>query len=239
MHRTLPTTREQALALYNEIHDLWESNLKPYGVKLSGFDTLGSWQIIYLYCHLGQEVHKNDVAQWIRQHWIPDLGEVQIRHLGSQLGWNFYIGGHRRPDGVVVSGGKRSGVGVLWDLNTVAPHWKNHRRDAVKKGDWEDIKRAFNYRCATCGSPEGEANYRNPSLITSLQKGHMNNESGSDMSRNNIIPQCLECNQAYRDKVNFDETGLVDSLSSTELVMKSSAEIKRKIFEELRREFDV
>ena len=149
MYKPLPTNKEQALIIYNEIKALWETNLKPHGVKLSGFDTLGSWQIIYLYCHLKEEVHKNDVAQWIRQNWIPDLGEVQIRHLGSQGGWNFYIGGFKRPDGLVVSGGKRSGVGVLWDVESVAPHWKNHRRDAVKKGDWEDIKKAFNNRCAT------------------------------------------------------------------------------------------
>jgi hypothetical protein len=238
MHRPLPTTREEGQELYDEIHSLWETNLKPHGIHLPGFDTHGSWIIVYLYCHLQQEVHKSDVSRWIREKWIPEVSESQIRHLGSQGGWNFYIGGFKRPDGKIVSGGKRSGVGILWDIETVAPHWKNHRRDAVKRGDWEDILKAFDHRCATCGSPEGETNYRNPSLITRLQKGHMVNEFGSNMASDNIIPQCLECNQAYRDKVNFNETGLVSSLSSTELVRKSSEEMRRKIYQELKEEFD-
>jgi hypothetical protein len=233
MHRPLPTDLASAQIIYNEIKELWKANLQPHGVHLPGFDTHGAWVIVYLYCHLGEEVHKNAVSTWIRNNWISTVSESQTRHLGSQGGWNFYIGGMKRPDGQVISGGKRSGVGVLWDMTTVAPHWKQHRKSAVNRGDWDEIKQAFDYRCATCGSKEGEANFRNTSLITSLQKGHMNNEAGSDMSASNIIPQCLECNQAYRDKVNFDETGLVCSLSSTELVRKSSPEIKRRIFAEL------
>ena len=130
-------------------------------------------------------------------------------------------------------------------LGSLEEYVYNKSFDVVENGSGkpnaiseEDIKKAFNNRCATCGSPEGEQNYRNPSLITKLQKGHMNNEHGSNMSKANIIPQCLECNQAYRDKVNFDETGLVDSLSSTELVLKSSPDMRRKIFDVLKKEFE-
>ena len=234
LHRSLPTNLTEARKLFGEIESLWNTNLKEYGVRLPSFGNHGSYQLMYLYCNLKQIVHKDDVQKWVRENWIPDVGDSQIRHLGAQAGFNLYKGGEVAPDGTVISGGKRSGYAVLWDLENVCPHWKQHRIAGVKSGDWEEIKKIYDYRCATCGSKEGERNFKNTSLITTLQKGHMINEPGNDLIVGNLIPQCLECNQAYRDKVNFNEKGMVSSLSSIELVAKSSKSIKQKILDYLR-----
>jgi len=240
MFKPLPTSKDDAKNIYSEINQLWEKNLKPKGVKKpSGFDTHGCYQLIYLYCNLKKTVHKDEVQKWIRDNFIPTVGDTQIRHLGAQHGFNFFKGGEVDPEGNIISGGKRSGYGVLWDLENVCPHWKQHRVDVIKSDDWESIKRFYDFRCATCGSKEGERNFKNRSLITNLQKGHMNNEKGSDMSSGNIIPQCIECNQAYRDKVNFNEKGMISSLSSIELVAKSSKEMRQKILDFLREEKDL
>jgi len=243
---SLPTDLHQLETVYKEIEALWRKNLEPKGIKLPSLytgkskklPTHGALQLIYLYCNEKKVVNKNDVQAWIRKTFLPNVGDSQIRHLGAQAGFNFYKGGEFDPNGNVIEGGSRGGNGVLWDLVNVCPHWKKHRDNAVKLDNWEDKKRAYNYRCATCFSKEGELNFRNPSMKTVLQKGHMNCEKQSDMSSENIIPQCLECNQAYRDTVNFNSRGLVISLGSIEMVKKSSDDIQRKIYGFLKQKFE-
>ncbi len=235
-HRTLPKTLNEAKVVFGEIEKLWEKNLKDKGVKLPSFGNHTCYQLIYLYCNLKKLVHKDDVQKWDRETWIPDVGDSQIRHLGAQAGFNLYKGGEVDPNGNLISGGNRSGYAVLWDLDNVCPHWKQHRIAGVKAGDWESIKKLYDYRCATCGSPEGHRNFKNTSLITKLQQGHMNNETGNDLVPGNIIPQCLECNQAYRDTVNFNEKGMVVSLSTPELAVKSSKSVRQQILDILRKD---
>jgi len=245
MNVSLPTTIVEVEKVYDLISDLHNKNLKQKGIKLPSLTDSkgnlrhGALQIVYLFCNMKKVVHKDEVQKWVRENFISNVGDTQIRHLGSQQGFNFYKGGEKLPNGVIVGNGKRDGTGVLWDLENVAPHWKNHRRNVVVNGSWEEIKKAYDYCCVTCGSKEGSPNFKNKSAITKLQKGHMNAEKGSDMSTGNLIPQCLECNQSYRDKVNFDAMGIVVSLASTELVRKSSKEIRRKILEELLRDPEI
>ncbi len=236
LYRPLPKNLTEARTVFTEINTLWNKNLKDRGVKLPSFGNHTAYQLIYLYCNLKKIVHKDDVQKWVRENWIPDVGDSQIRHLGAQAGFNLYKGGEVDPSGNVISGGNRSGYAVLWDLENVCPHWKQHRIAGVKSGDWGEIKKLYDYRCATCGSKEGERNFKNTSLITKLQQGHMINEPGHDLIPGNIIPQCLECNQGYRDKVNFDEKGMVASLSSPELVVKSSKSVRQQILDKLRKD---
>ncbi|MDW8057222.1 MAG: hypothetical protein RMJ57_02990 [Bacteroidia bacterium] len=48
------------------------------------------------------------------------------------------------------------------------------RTEEISEGEFEQIKKEYNYRCATCGSEEGKENLRYPAQITQLQKAHRN-----------------------------------------------------------------
>jgi hypothetical protein len=232
MHRPLPTTDDECELIWKEIIKLYNNNLADKGIKkLGNTKTYFYYQMIYLYCHLKTPVHKDDIQKWVRDNWLPDVGDCQARHLGAQNGYNFYKGNELMPNGAPVSSSSKSGMGVLWDLETVCPHWKHHRVNAVKGGNWENIKQAYNYCCATCGSKEGERNRRNISYVTTLEKGHM--DPHGDMSGNNIIPQCSECNRIYLGKVVFDEQGCVSAVASTDLVLKANIQVKKAILEAL------
>ncbi len=74
-------------------------------------------------------------------------------------------------------------------------------------GLWENIKEAYDCRCATCGSKEGEPNFKDRTVITKLEKGHM--DPSKQLTDINCIPQCTICNKAFRDWWIFDSTGRV------------------------------
>ena len=82
-----------------------------------------------------------------------------------------------------------------------------HHRTTSKVSNFDELKAQFGLRCSTCGSIEGDRNFKNPSRITKLQAGHQN--PNLPLEAGNIIPQCNECNQAYRDWFVFDGSGRV------------------------------
>ena len=74
----------------------------------------------------------------------------------------------------------------LITLESSYPGFTGQKRVENISGDyWEDLKRAYNYRCATCGSKEGEPNYNWPETITKLQKGHM--DPSKPLEEGNVI----------------------------------------------------
>jgi hypothetical protein len=233
-HRPLPSTLQECDAIWDEMVSLYSgSKLEESKIRLPTKYTGMFYQLIYLFCQLQEPVHKDDVQTWIRENWIPKCGDQQIRHLGPQQGFSVYRGGEVLPDGKVF-GHSRSGHAMMWDFISVFPAWKDHRSNALKESDWETKKLLFDFCCATCGSREGELNRRNKVNITTLQKGHR--DPHGDMSDSNIIPQCQECNQAYRDKAVFDEQGLVCAVASPELVLNASTEVKKKILQILQKD---
>lgn len=234
-YRPLPSTLQDCDTIWNEMVSLYYgSKLEESKIRLPTRHTGAFYQLIYLFCHLQKPVHKDDVQKWIRENWIPNCGDQQIRHLGPQQGFSVYRGGELLPDGTAMIGHARSGHAMMWDFNSVFPAWKNHRANALNANDWQTKKYLYKFCCATCGSREGEPNRRNSVYITTLQKGHR--DPHGDMSDSNIIPQCQECNQAYRDKVVFDEQGLVCAVASPELVLNASIEIKKKILQILQKD---
>lgn len=108
--------------------------------------------------------------------------------------------------------------------------------EKVNKDEWESIKKKYNYRCATCGSKEGEPNLKYSNSITKLQKGHK--DPKRSLTINNIIPQCSECNRADKNNWIYNDKGRVIKISNPRVVLRSSKKVKKEIFELLKRELD-
>ena len=70
-----------------------------------------------------------------------------------------------------------------------------------------DGSQATSYMCVNCGSKDGEPMRWDKSIVTKLQKGHM--DPDKDLTEDNCVPQCGFCNQRYKDKAVFDKRGQV------------------------------
>jgi len=109
---------------------------------------------------------------------------------------------------------------VLTDLKRGDP--SPHREIGVKAEEFEEIKKAYKYRCATCGAEEGKPHY-NPHYarkeIVKLQRAHMN--PLKELKPGNIIPQCQFCNRAYRNWLVFDRNGRTIGVANWVFVIHS------------------
>ena len=65
--------------------------------------------------------------------------------------------------------------------------------------------------------------------IVQLQQGHKD-PSKSAADKDNIIPQCQFCNQAYRGDFTFDDKDRVRAVADVGPVQRATEEVQRKIF---------
>ena len=217
------------LARYHKTH------LEKYGVKLPNLKrgnsyTIDALTLIYLFQGYPKtrQVSKKELTQFIRLYY-PDTNDVQqARHLAAQKGW--YIGSGQRKNGIR---DLKAGEYQLVTLEKPFPNFTGHR--GTDSEDFEDIKKQYNYRCATCGSKEGEANYHWISRTTALQKGHMN--PLKPLTAGNIIPQCDSCNRGDQRKWIYDEKGRVRGIADPKVVMRSDESIQIQIYKLLYKKF--
>jgi hypothetical protein len=230
---------------YNVISDFYNKYLKSYGVILPKLKnknleyTKDALVLVYLaYNYPNQKVvTKQELTEFIRRFY-PDVNDVQqARHLARQKGW--YIISSRRGNHVDVLERLKNKVEsitfgdfyYLVSLEEPYPGFK--KRIQPKSKDFEELKKKFDYRCATCGSREGEPNFKNPRRTTRLQKAHMDplsKESG-------FIPQCEECNRAYRDWFVFDNEGRVRTIANPRVILRASIEVQKKVYSILKNKF--
>ncbi len=175
-------------------------------------------------------VSKKELTEFVKIYF-PEVTDVQqARHLSMQKGWN--ILSSTRGDSLAFDFPKNSYK--LVDLKTTYPGF-NLKRRLGYDGSFSDIKKIYNNRCATCGSEEGKAHLHRKSVITILQKGHLDPSLPLDK---NIFPQCQICNRADRNRWIYDKTGRVIGVANsndglrivTKFILKSSNEVKNKIF---------
>lgn len=177
-----------------------------------------AWLAILWY-YQDQEVDKNKISRIVMRD-IEDAGaDQQVRHL-KRDGWDI---------------GKKRGVHCL------NPYRPSHefeiasaqRRARLEAGDFDDIKKAFGYCCATCGANEGRPDPRYGGENVILQSGHMDpSKPGND--KMNIIPQCQFCNRTYKADYVFDEKGRVHAVADVPPVRRASRPVQQKIFEWLK-----
>ena len=124
----------------------------------------------------------------------------------------------------------------LISLEEAYPGFNSQRRVDLSSPDyWEQLKAAYGYRCACCGSKEGEPNFNWPDTITVLQKGHM--DPTKALGPGNLIPQCVKCNQPARDFWIFDDKGRVVAVANPQVIDRSSESVQFRIYEQLWRKY--
>ncbi|MEA3476485.1 MAG: hypothetical protein U9R23_08625 [Candidatus Cloacimonadota bacterium] len=222
--------------LYKTICKYHRKYLNQYEVKLPrltnarGNYTKDALVLVYLVQDYPntRKVSKGELTQFIRQYY-PEVNDVQqARHLGAQKGWFIAAGGRDNRD-VILSRGEYK----LITLKKPYPAFHGHRIEQTE--DWEELKKRYGYRCATCGLIEGKPNIHWPNTITRLQKAHIN--PNLPLEAGNIIPQCQKCNRADRNNWVYDERGRVIKLSNPNIIKRSDKEIRLKVYKILYEEF--
>lgn len=169
-------TDQQIEETYRLIEQHHQEFLVSQGVRLPRLRQAGQYTkyaltLVYLaqgYPHT-RTVSKKELTEFIRQYY-PDVNDVQqARHLGAQQGWCILSG--ERND--LASEGMKSGEYRLQTLEECYPGFTAERREEQMDADyWEALKAKYDYRCACCGSREGEPHRYWKNTLTKLQKGH-------------------------------------------------------------------
>jgi hypothetical protein len=163
--------------------------------------------LVFFGIHVGKIKRKHELIAFLRMHGCKTT-DPQPRHLGMQCGLDFLIMGSKHPRTKKIL---KAGEYCLWSLGKSHPNAANQHRmnpNAISKDAFAIIKRKYNSRCASCGSPEGQPNYKNAHVITTLEKGHMDPRKPIDINKN-CIPICGVCNKVYKNRVVFTQRGFV------------------------------
>jgi len=230
-------TEKEIEKIYKMICGYYKKYLKEFGVRLprlrhsDGNYTKEALVLIYLADGYpkSKKVSKTELTEFIREYY-PETNDVQqARHLGMQKGWFIAAGGRDNRDVEL-----KRGEYQLVTLERPYPSFHGHRIEQTE--DWENIKRQYGYRCATCGSEEGKPNIHYPNTITKLQVAHMDPHKA--LGPGNIIPQCEKCNRADRNNWVYDERGRVIKIANPQVVRRSDKKVRWKIYKLLYEEFD-
>jgi hypothetical protein len=215
---------EEIREIYTVITTCHQQYLAEAGVKLPQLEKGGRFTkdaLVLVYLAQGYPntrwFTKGELTELVRLHY-PNTNDVQSgRHLGMQRG--FYIVSSRRgnylPEGVPPPEGDAY---LLVTLEKPHPAFVPNRRSSADT-EFETVKQRYGYRCATCGSKEGEANLRYKNQRTQLQQGHRNPKL--PLEGENIIPQCQFCNRADRNWWVYDERGRVVGVGAVKPIQRS------------------
>ncbi len=226
--------------VYQYITEMHNKYLKKYGVVLPNLKKKGKYTkdaLTLVYLAQGypdtKVISKKELTEFI-QKFYPDVLDVQqARHLGAQKGW-FILSGTRKDNS---SESIKPGEYKLESLEKCYPGFTAERRIEVAGDDyWEELKKKYGYRCACCGSKEGEPHRYWKNTITVLQKGHK--DPHKPLEPGNIIPQCEKCNRPDRNYWVYDDKGRVIALSNEKVIDQSSLDVQKAVYCRLYNKFN-
>lgn len=228
-------TDEQIANTYSMLQDFHKKHLEAHGVKLpkllrNGQYTKDALVLIYLAQDYPDTriVSKSELTEFIKTFY-PDTNDVQqARHLAAQKGWYILSGTRNDNSSTSIPAGSYQ----LKSLTEYYPGFTAERRDELFSEDyWENLKESYGYRCACCGSKEGERHRYWSNTIVTLQKGHM--DPSKPLKEGNIIPQCEKCNRPDKNYWIYDQKGRVIGIANEKAIDSCSPMIKKKIYERL------
>mgnify|MGYP001304370254 CR=1 FL=1 len=212
------------------LQDFNKSNIKGK-VKLPKQSTQKGETLLFYWQNKGKILQKETIEKVVCERLgIPTKDIQSARHLAKQNGFNILQQGSVYNGAVLARG-----TYVFLGFDKLNPYYALTRRDESDL-DWSEIKKKFDYSCATCGCKEGRP-HRKTTELTTLQKGHM--DPSKTMDNDNIIPQCSYCNQLYGNRFVFDKVGNVKSMTLEGVLgLPEQQRIKliRKLKESLTRE---
>lgn len=177
-------------------------------------------------------ISKKELTEFIQQYYPDVLDVQQARHLGAQKGW-FILSGTRKDN---ASDTINPGEYKLKTLESCYPGFTAERRvDITDDGYWENLKKQYDYRCACCGSKEGEPHRYWENTITVLQKGHK--DPSKPLEPGNIIPQCEKCNRPDRNYWIYDNKGRVVALANETVIDHCTSSVQKAIYTRLFHKF--
>ena len=153
-----------------------------------------------------------------------------MRHLAAKGWYILNTGDKLLGENEVVD----KGYHILITTENPKPNflWKALKRAGrISAQNFEQLKVAYDFRCATCGSQEGKPHLLEQSKRTKLQQGHMNPQFS--LTLKNSIPQCQLCNQVYQDDYVFNEKGRVISVASPNPVLRADKKVREEILKVL------
>lgn len=228
-------TDDEIRRAYDIIAQHHSEYLEEYGVKLPGLEGREGFTknaLVLVYLAQGypdtQAVTKAELTRFVREYY-PDTNDVQQgRHLARN---GFYIAaGTRANRGIDLESGEYKLVTLEQPYPGFAPH------QVSEDADWDTIKDAYDHRCATCGSKEGEPSFHYPNTITRLQRGHK--DPNKPLEPRNIIPQCEKCNRPDRNNWVYDENGRVIRVANGRVIERSDRSVKLDAYAVLYEEFE-
>ncbi|MCK4745027.1 hypothetical protein KAS41_03110 [Candidatus Parcubacteria bacterium] len=230
-------TKKEIKKQYDLIKNYHKKYLKKFGVvlpKLYDVDkNFTKNALVLVYLSVGYPntkiISKTELTEFIRlfDNKVNDV--QQARHLGAQSGWWIVAGGR---DNIVLA--IKKGFYQLYTLEQPYPSFKKGHR-INDTCNWKELKERYGYRCATCGSREGEPHFHWSGTKTKLQKSHK--DPSKPLVAGNIIPQCQKCNRADRNRWVYDDKGRVIKLANPSFVKNFDKEVRWKIYKILHKEF--
>lgn len=222
---------------FNLIKSYHEKYLKKFGVKMPSLNnkegqfTMNALVLVYLSFGYPKTkiVSKTELTKFIR-NFYPEVNDVQqARHLGAQDGWWIVAGGR---DNIIAE--VKKGSYQLYTLEQPYPSFKKGHR-IIDTGNWGKLKAQYGFRCATCGSREGEPHLHWSGTKTVIQKAHK--DPNKPLIVGNIIPQCQKCNRADRNRWIYDDKGRVIKLADANFVHNFDLDIQKKLYKILFNKF--
>lgn len=228
-------TEKEIDGTYEEISKYYEKNLKSHGVilpKLKKGNKYTKDALVLVYLAQGYPdtkiISKTELTEFVKIFY-PSTNDVQqARHLAAQKGW-FILSGTRK-DNTSIS--IPAGSYKLISLEKCYDGFTAERREDFFSGDyWENLKKAYDYKCACCGSQEGKKHRYWKNITVTLQKGHK--DPSKPLIEGNIIPQCESCNRPDRNYWVYDDKGRVVSIANEKVVDTCSEAVQKAIYKRL------
>lgn len=218
---------KEAQQIFRQIEKDFEKNLKEHKVKLPGYNTNYYFQLVFLYKNKGKFIHKDVVSEFVKTMNTKAGSDCQVRQLAQQ-GWYVLVKNDEVPGTTLKT---PSGYHTLFTTDEAKPSYLlalDKRKSRLEAKTFEELKKIYNNKCATCGAVEGKKHPREINKIVVLQQGHMNPRK--ELTIQNSIPQCESCNGTYKNYFIFNKNGRIISISNPQFVLKSEDDIQREIF---------